>query len=211
MKADWDSLAAEYNDGNKVLVADVDCTAAGEPLCKRFGVQGFPTIKYFNPPDDEGADYDGPRDLEALRKFAETLGPGCGPAMRENCTPEQLAQLEATLAMPEAERRAELELLEAELVAMTKANEELLESLKAEYHKSEYALGAAKTKAAPRIKELKLSLASAPAYTGPSSAEIRREIAEAVEAEDYAKAAQLKKSVAAAEAAEKAAPNKDEV
>ena len=60
MKPAWDSVAQTIaQTSDKVLIADVDCTAAGEPLCSRFGVEGFPTIKYFNPPDEEGEDYDG--------------------------------------------------------------------------------------------------------------------------------------------------------
>ena len=59
MKPTWDALAQEYATSDKVVVADVDCTAEGKDLCERFGVQGFPTIKYFNPPDEEGEDYEG--------------------------------------------------------------------------------------------------------------------------------------------------------
>merc|ERR1712127_1058832 len=46
--------------------------AAGKSLCDKFGVRGYPTIKFFNPPDEEGEDYKGGRDLESLRKFAST-------------------------------------------------------------------------------------------------------------------------------------------
>jgi hypothetical protein len=106
MKPAWDSLASEYADSNKVIVADVDCTAAGEPLCERFGIEGFPTIKYFNPPDEDGEVYEGGRDLGDLQEFAKTLGPGCSVASKENCTPEKLAELEAVLETPEASRNA---------------------------------------------------------------------------------------------------------
>ena len=69
MKPAWDSLAQQMANSDKVVVADVDCTAEGKDLCERFGVQGFPTIKYFNPPDEEGEDYSGGRDLDALKAF----------------------------------------------------------------------------------------------------------------------------------------------
>merc|ERR1712087_435520 len=52
-------------------IADVDCTAAGKPLCEKYGVRGYPTIKYFNPPDEEGEDYKGGRTLADLKKFAD--------------------------------------------------------------------------------------------------------------------------------------------
>ena len=77
MKPAWDSLAQQFAKSDKVFVGDVDCTASGKELCERIGVQGFPTIKYFNPPDTDGEDYEGGRDEEALVEFAKTLGPGC--------------------------------------------------------------------------------------------------------------------------------------
>ncbi len=40
MKPDWDSLADEYKDSKTVIIADVDCTADGKPLCEKFGVKG---------------------------------------------------------------------------------------------------------------------------------------------------------------------------
>ena len=123
MKPAWDSLAQQFANSDKVVIADVDCTAEGKDLCERFGVEGFPTIKFFNPPDEEGESYEGGRDLEELREFAKTLGPGCSPTTKENCSPEQLAELETTLAMPEAEREAELAKLKAELAEKEKAHE----------------------------------------------------------------------------------------
>ena len=70
MKPDWDKLASKYENNAKVVVADVDCTGPGEPLCQRFGIEGFPTIKSFAPPDTEGENYDGDRSYEALDEFA---------------------------------------------------------------------------------------------------------------------------------------------
>ena len=37
MKKAWDTLAAEYEGHADVLIADVDCIGAGEPLCKSMG------------------------------------------------------------------------------------------------------------------------------------------------------------------------------
>ena len=163
MKPDWDSLAQEYASSSKVIIADVDCTAAGEPLCERFGVQGFPTIKYFNPPDEEGEDYEGGRDLDELKAFAATLGPGCSPETKENCSEEQLKELDEVLATPEADRVAELTKLQKSLSDMEKAHEELLESLQSQYDESNKALEAAKKESAPRIKLLKSAGTKPPA------------------------------------------------
>eukprot|EP00440_Ansanella_granifera_P036766 gb/GFBE01039884.1/.p1 GENE.gb/GFBE01039884.1/~~gb/GFBE01039884.1/.p1 ORF type:complete len:143 (+),score=31.98 gb/GFBE01039884.1/:1-429(+) len=73
MKPAWDKLMEEYAGNANVLVADVDCTAAGDQLCKQHGVRGYPTIKYGDP--EELQDYKGPRSYEDLSKFAqENLG-----------------------------------------------------------------------------------------------------------------------------------------
>lgn len=49
MKPDWDKLMAAFKGNPTSLVADVDCTAAGQPLCNKHGVKGYPTIKYGDP------------------------------------------------------------------------------------------------------------------------------------------------------------------
>ena len=40
MKPDWDKLSEEFSDSQKVVIADVDCTASGKALCEKYGVQG---------------------------------------------------------------------------------------------------------------------------------------------------------------------------
>merc|ERR1711920_846721 len=88
MKPDWDKLMAEFKDSKSALVADVDCTAGGKPLCDSNGVRGFPTLKYGDPNNLE--DYKGGRDFDALKKFAETnLGPTCGPKNLDLCDDEK--------------------------------------------------------------------------------------------------------------------------
>lgn len=55
--------------GNKVSIANVDVDKHKD-LGKRFGVQGFPTLKWFDgTPGAEPEDYNGGRDLESLTKF----------------------------------------------------------------------------------------------------------------------------------------------
>mmetsp|Transcript_16945 Transcript_16945/g.20369 ORF Transcript_16945/g.20369 Transcript_16945/m.20369 type:complete len:163 (-) Transcript_16945:316-804(-) len=92
MKPAWDTLMKEYEGNQKVLVAEVDCTAAGKPLCDANGVKGFPTIKH----GDANAleDYSGGRDYEAFSSFASALKPPCGPASLENCDEEGKAEIE---------------------------------------------------------------------------------------------------------------------
>eukprot|EP00960_Hanusia_phi_P044031 756416-Hanusia_phi.AAC.2 len=56
-------------------------------LCSKYGVSGYPTIKYFPTGDKEGKPYNGGRSLDDLKKFAEVCaearrieggGWGCG-------------------------------------------------------------------------------------------------------------------------------------
>ena len=51
LKPDWDKLIADFADSPNQLVADVDCTGAGGPLCDDFGIEGFPTLKWGDPSD----------------------------------------------------------------------------------------------------------------------------------------------------------------
>ena len=156
MKPDWDSLGSDYADSKTVVIGDVDCTAAGKPLCDKYGVRGYPTIKYFNPPDEDGEDYKGGRDLPALKKFVESeLGPGCSADTKENCSPEQLADLQKYMDMDASERETKLTAMKT---AMAKAEEEhnaLLKNLQEQFKTSQDALEKLKEDSAPTIKMLK--------------------------------------------------------
>lgn len=98
MKPAWDALMAEYKNHKTILVADVDCTAAGKPLCDQVGVRGYPTIKYGDPSDLQ--DYKGGRDEKALKEFAKGLKPACSPANIDLCDDEKKAQIAMLQAMP---------------------------------------------------------------------------------------------------------------
>jgi hypothetical protein len=164
MKPDWDSLGAKFKDSKTVLIADVDCTAGGKPLCDKFGVRGYPTIKYFNPPDEEGEDYKGGRDLPALKKFIETeLGPGCSADTKENCSPEQLKDLEKYMTMDAGERESQLTALKDALKKAEDDHNELLKGLQEQFKTSQDALEKLKEDSAPTIKMLKAATPSAKA------------------------------------------------
>lgn len=65
----WEELAAGFSHASdKVTVAKVDADSEKD-LGKRFGVQGFPTLKWFDEKNPKGEDYKGGRDLESLTKF----------------------------------------------------------------------------------------------------------------------------------------------
>jgi len=92
----------EYSGHKSALVADVDCTAAGKPLCDSNGVKGFPTIKYGDPSALE--DYKGGRDFDALKKFAdENLKPMCSPANIDLCDDDKKKEIEDLMKLTEAE------------------------------------------------------------------------------------------------------------
>lgn len=98
MKPDWDKLMAEFKGKNGVLIADVDCTAAGKPLCDEAGVKGFPTIKWGDP--DNLEDYQGGRDFKALKKFAdENLKPLCSPSNLDVCDDDQKEKIQNLLGL----------------------------------------------------------------------------------------------------------------
>ena len=166
MKPDWDALAEEFASSEKVVIADVDCTAAGEELCERFEVQGFPTIKSFSPPDEDGEDYEGGRSLDDLREFAKSLGPGCSASTKENCSPEELAELEEVMKMPAEAIEAEIEALSSKMAAASEAHDALVKELERQYEESEEGLTQLKKEIKPRLKTLK----SAVAKPGASSA-----------------------------------------
>merc|ERR1719436_1812115 len=105
MKPDWDKLITAFKDSATTLIADVDCTTGGKALCNEVGVSGYPTIKYGDPSDLQ--DYKGGRDLAALKKFAEGLGPQCGPSNLDLCSDEKRAQIDEYMALS-AEKRAEM-------------------------------------------------------------------------------------------------------
>lgn len=113
MKPDWDKLMEEF-DGSETaqLVADVDCTAAGKPLCDANGVKGFPTLKFGDPSDLQ--DYKGGRDYDSLVKFIkEELKPSCSPANIDLCDDEKKGEIQKIQAMSEAD-------LDAAIAAETK-------------------------------------------------------------------------------------------
>merc|ERR1711865_853708 len=121
-----------------------------------FGVRSYPTIKYFNPPDEEGEDYKGGRDLESLRKFASTeLGPGCSVDMMENCEDAQKKELETYIAMPAGERDTKLTELKKAMADAEEEHNALLKTLQSTFKESQEKMEKLKEDSAPQIKLLK--------------------------------------------------------
>jgi hypothetical protein len=156
MKPDWDALGDEYADSKTVVIADVDCTADGKPLCDKYGVRGYPTIKYFNPPDEEGEDYKGGRSLDELKKFAkDNLGPGCSVDTIENCSEQQKTDLKKYMDMDAAERESLLGSMKKAMTDAEETHNDLLKTLQAQFKESQDGLEKLKEESAPTIKLLK--------------------------------------------------------
>jgi len=131
MKPDWDALMEEYADNSKILIADVDCTAGGKPLCDANGVKGFPTLKFGDPASLE--DFEGGRDKAALFAFAKDLKPSCSPANIELCEADDKAKIEGLMAEDEDALQVKIEAGEAKIAAADKTFDEELEKLQATY------------------------------------------------------------------------------
>jgi len=133
MKPDWDKLMKEYEGNAKTLVGDVDCTAAGKPLCDSNGVKGFPTIKHGDPSALE--DYQGGRDFAALKKFADGLKPACSPANIDLCDEEDKKKIEDLMATPAEELATKISEGEKKIADAEKLFTDEVSKLQAAYEK----------------------------------------------------------------------------
>jgi hypothetical protein len=114
MKPDWDKLMDEFAGSATQLIADVDCTADGKPLCDQAGVRGYPTIKWGDPADLQ--DYQGGRSFDDLKKFAdENLKPMCSPKNLDLCDDAKKAEIQKFQAMSAADLDAAIAVEEKKL------------------------------------------------------------------------------------------------
>mmetsp|Transcript_39216 Transcript_39216/g.75169 ORF Transcript_39216/g.75169 Transcript_39216/m.75169 type:complete len:170 (+) Transcript_39216:218-727(+) len=155
MKPAWDALMDEYKGHSSVLIADVDCTAAGKPLCEQAGVKGYPTIKYGDPSDQQ--DYKGGRDEKALKSFAKTLKPSCSPANLDLCDDAKKAEIAKLQAMSDAELDASIKEKEALLEKAESTFKAEVEKLQKTYE----GLNKAKEATIEQVKESGLGLMKA--------------------------------------------------
>jgi len=132
IKPVWDALMKQYEGHADVLVGESDCTAAGKTLCEDLQVQGYPTLKYGDPASL--TDYQGARDLEGLKRFADSeLRPACSLSRIELCDAaqrERIEELQTLSSVDLAEEIAKSEKEIAELESKFKAD---VEQLQAEY------------------------------------------------------------------------------
>jgi hypothetical protein len=133
MKPDWDKLMKAFNEDDARLVADVDCTAAGKPLCDQVGVRGYPTIKHGDPNNLE--DYKGGRDFAALEKFAKGLKPVCSPAKMDLCEPEMKEKILELQKLSAADLDKQIKEKEAEVEKAEKTFTDEVDKLQKNYQK----------------------------------------------------------------------------
>jgi len=155
MKPDWDKLMGEFEGNAKIIVGDVDCTAAGKPLCDANGVKGFPTIKHGDITNLE--DYSGGRDFAALKTFAEGLKPLCSPSNMDLCEPDQKAKIEELMALSDDDIAAQIEAGNKKLADAESTFSSELEKLQASYKQ----LQEDKEKAETEVKESGLGMLKA--------------------------------------------------
>jgi len=131
MKPDWEKLEADFAASTSVAIVDVDCTADdSKDLCSKYGVKGYPTIKYITGSTDPMGDkYEGGRSYDDFKKFAdENLGPSCSPADLDLCDDDQKAEIAKFQAIP-------IEELKATVAERTKAAEDAEKTFKDEVAK----------------------------------------------------------------------------
>lgn len=136
MKPDWEKLEKDFADSKVAVVGDVDCTTdENKDLCSKYGVKGYPTIKYFTESTaSDGDSYEGGRTYADLKKWAdENLGPSCGPDNIELCNDEQKANIEKFQAMDAADLKAAVEEKTAAIEGAEKTFKDALANLQKRY------------------------------------------------------------------------------
>jgi hypothetical protein len=114
----------------------VDCTSTrGRPLCEKYGVQGFPTLKYGDIAGGDMDNYEGGRKLSDLKDLVLQLSPPCTPFTKENCSKKDLEKLETFLTYSKEDLDAEIQKFENMKKAATADYEKGVEELKAAHKK----------------------------------------------------------------------------
>eukprot|EP00397_Hematodinium_sp_SG-2012_P046812 GEMP01053015.1.p1 GENE.GEMP01053015.1~~GEMP01053015.1.p1 ORF type:complete len:188 (+),score=58.01 GEMP01053015.1:199-762(+) len=139
MKPDWDKLEKEFKSSDVVTIADVDCTAAGQPICQKVGVQGYPTIKYWTPKSGKGgSDYKGGRDYSSLKSFVtSTFKASCDPVSLKGCNDQEKRYIDKVkdksvdeLIADQKEKEEALKASKKEKSELEKAHKEQLKTIK---------------------------------------------------------------------------------
>ena len=107
-----------YATSPSVSIASVDCTSdENDELCHQYGVNGYPTLKYFIDGNSMGEDYQGARSLDALEQFAnDTLNKKCIVGSEEEmaklCSDKEQQYAKKMMDKTPEEQKAQIERLE---------------------------------------------------------------------------------------------------
>jgi len=153
MAPDWEKLSDDWASSEVGLIAEVDCTTDGKPLCDQNGVKGFPTLKYGDPMALE--DYSGGRSLKDLADFAkENLKPVCSPAKLDLCDADKKEQIEKFMALPADELNGLIDVEEKKIADAEENFNDEVQKLQTKYQD----LMAEKDAAAAAVKSSGLGL-----------------------------------------------------
>jgi len=116
----------------------VDCTAAGQPLCQKYGIKGYPTLKYRTSTAKSLKDYQGGRGYGDLKSFVDrTFKASCDAVSRKGCNPQEVRYLEKVgdktveeLLEERNTKSAELKEVQAEKKKAEKAHKEVMKKFK---------------------------------------------------------------------------------
>jgi len=122
MKPDWDKLGSKFADSEVVVIGDVDCTdKKGESLCGKYGVKGYPTIKYKLADDKSFKDYQGAREFGPLKDFTDkTFKMPCDVKTKKGCAPNEVEFIDKWAGKSAEEISTEKSSRDAELKALRK-------------------------------------------------------------------------------------------
>lgn len=134
MAPDWEKLAGEWEGNDIGLIAEVDCTTEGKPLCDANGVKGFPSLKWGDASSLE--DYQGGRTYDALAKFAtENLKPICSPSNIDICDDDMKAKIGELMGKSDDELSASIAEEEKKMEEAEENFTKEVEKLQATYQK----------------------------------------------------------------------------
>lgn len=103
---------------SKAQIVDVDCTLDNsKKLCEKYGVSGYPTLKYFSKEtSDTGDKYEEARDFTALKKFVKKMSKDpCEAATQANCNKKEISFIDEVATWDDAKIKEELSTLESKI------------------------------------------------------------------------------------------------
>lgn len=113
----------------------MDCTEdSGKDLCEKYGVQGYPTIKYFTKTSgDTGETFEGDREYNALKKFVRKMSKDpCDVATLANCNKKEKAFIEEVGSWDAAKLSSELSAVQESVSEAKKKHQDLADKFEQE-------------------------------------------------------------------------------